>query len=144
MISLNRLFLAPWTAASQAPLSMKFSRQESWSGWPFPFSGDLPDLGIKPWAPALQVDSLLSEPPEKPKPSKGILKITKVISQVLTGDPSCQGLPLLPPPKENIQGSGLPMARTEGDRCLQETAFSSNAFTGVLLAFSQSSFSLYL
>ena len=49
----------------QAPLSTEFSRQEYWGGLPFPSPGDLPDPGIKPRSPALQVDSLLSEPPEK-------------------------------------------------------------------------------
>ena len=51
----------PWTVACQAPLSMRFSRQEYWSGWPFPSPGDLPDPGIEPRSPALQVDSLLTE-----------------------------------------------------------------------------------
>ena len=52
--------MTPWTAAHQAPLSI-FSRQGYWSGLPFPSSGDLPDPGIKPGSPALQVDSLLTE-----------------------------------------------------------------------------------
>ena len=43
-----RLFATPWTVAYQAPLSMGFSRQEYWSGVPFPSPGDLPDPGIKP------------------------------------------------------------------------------------------------
>ena len=47
----------PWTVACQAPPSMGFSRQEYWSGLPFPSPGDLPDPGIKPASPALQVDS---------------------------------------------------------------------------------------
>ena len=42
------LFAAPLTVARQAPLSMGFSRQEYWSGWPFPSPGDLPDPGIEP------------------------------------------------------------------------------------------------
>ena len=42
---------------------MEFSRQEYWSGWPFPSQGDLPNLGIEPKSPALQADVLLSEPP---------------------------------------------------------------------------------
>ena len=46
-----------WTAARQAPLSMRFSRQESWSGLPCPPPGDLPDPGIKPALPELQGDS---------------------------------------------------------------------------------------
>ena len=47
-----------WTVVHQAPLSMRFSRQEYWSGLPFPPPGDLPDPGIKSKSPALQVDSL--------------------------------------------------------------------------------------
>ena len=47
------------TAARQAPLSMKFLKEEYWSGLPFPSPGDLPDPGIKPRSPALQADSLL-------------------------------------------------------------------------------------
>ena len=68
MKSLSRvqLFAAPWTVAHQAPPSMGFSRQEYWSGLPFPSPGDLPDPGIEPRSPALQVDALTSEPPVKP------------------------------------------------------------------------------
>ena len=51
----------PWTVACQTPLSMGFSRQEYWSGLPFPSPGDLPDPGIEPGAPALQADSLPTE-----------------------------------------------------------------------------------
>ena len=61
------LFATPWTVAHQAPLSMGFSRQEYWSGLPCPSPGDLPKPGIKPRRPALQRDSLPSEPPGKPK-----------------------------------------------------------------------------
>ena len=43
-----QLFATPWTVARQAPLSMEFSRQEYWSGLPFPIPGDLPNPGIKP------------------------------------------------------------------------------------------------
>ena len=57
-----QLFAAAWTIARQAPLSMGFSRQEYWSELPFPSQRDLPDPGIKPGSPALQVDSLPSEP----------------------------------------------------------------------------------
>ena len=52
--------------AYQVPPSMGFSRQECWSGLPFPSPGDLPDPGIKPGSPVLQADTLLSEPPGKP------------------------------------------------------------------------------
>ena len=51
----------PWTEACQAPLSMGFSRQECWSGWPFPSPADLPDPGIKPRSPALQAADLPTE-----------------------------------------------------------------------------------
>ena len=61
-----QLFVTPWTVAHQAPLSMGFSRQEYWSGLPFPSPGDLPDPGIEPRSPALQVVALTSEPPGKP------------------------------------------------------------------------------
>ena len=56
-----------WTVAHQAPLSMEFSRREYWSGLPFPSSGDLPDPEIKPRSLVLQANSLLSEPPKKPR-----------------------------------------------------------------------------
>ena len=61
------LFATPWTVAHQAPPSMEFSRQEYWSGVPFPFLGDLPDPGIEPRSPALQPDALPSEPPGNPR-----------------------------------------------------------------------------
>ena len=57
----------PWTVAHQAPLSMGFCRQEDWNGLPCPPPEDLPDPGIEPGSPALQTDSLLSEPPGKPQ-----------------------------------------------------------------------------
>ena len=64
---LNRvgLFSTLWSIAFQAPLSMGFSRQEYWSGLPFPSPGDLPDPRIEPTSPlspALQADSLPAEP----------------------------------------------------------------------------------
>ena len=55
----------PMDCSHQAPLSMGFSRQEYWSGLPFPSPGDLHDPGIKPGSPALQADSLPSKPPGK-------------------------------------------------------------------------------
>ena len=63
--SLSRvwLFATPWTVAYQAPPSMGFSRQEYWSGLPFPSPGDLPNPGIEPGSPAFQADALTSEPP---------------------------------------------------------------------------------
>ena len=68
LVAQSRLTLwDPWTVAGQAPLSMKFSRQEHWSGWPFPSSGDLPDPGIEAGSPALQADSLPTEPQGSPE-----------------------------------------------------------------------------
>ena len=63
-----QLFATLWTVAYQAPLSMGFSRQEYWSGLPFPSPRYLPDQRIKPRSPALQANTLLSEPPGKPSP----------------------------------------------------------------------------
>ena len=68
-LSRVRLFATPWTVAYQAPQSMEFSRQEYWSGLPFPSPGDLPNPGIEPGSPVLQADALPSEPPGKPKGS---------------------------------------------------------------------------
>ena len=66
LLSHVSLLVTPWTVACQAPLSMGFSRQEYWSGLPFPSPGDLPDPGMEPIAPALASGSLPSEPPGKP------------------------------------------------------------------------------
>ena len=54
--------MTPWTVAHQTSLSIGFSRQECWSGLPFPSPGDLPDPGTESGSPALQADSLLTEP----------------------------------------------------------------------------------
>ena len=64
MLSCVQLFVTPWTVGCQAPLPMEFSRQEDWSGLPFPTPGNLPDPRIKPGTLALQADFLLSEPPD--------------------------------------------------------------------------------
>ena len=58
--------MTPWAVDYQAPPSMKFSREEYWSGLPFPSPGDLPNSGIEPGSPALQADALWSEPPGNP------------------------------------------------------------------------------
>ena len=65
--------------ARQAPLSVRFSRQEHWSGLPFPSPGVFPDPGIKPRCPVLQADSLLTEPPGKPWWYADMAKIGKVM-----------------------------------------------------------------
>ena len=54
-----------WTVAHQAPLSMRFSRQEYWSGLPFPPPGDLPNPEIKPVYPTVAGRFFITEPPEK-------------------------------------------------------------------------------
>ena len=66
LVVYNSLRLS-WTVAHQAPLFMEFSRQDFWSELSFPPPEDLPNPGIEPGSPALQVDSLLSEPPGKPQ-----------------------------------------------------------------------------
>ena len=87
-------FLTPWTIACQVLLSMEFSRQEYWSGLPFPSPGDLPDPGIKPASPALQADSLLSKTPEMEKamaPHSSVLKRHQVLSGDETNSCSSSG-----------------------------------------------------
>ena len=58
--------MIPWTVAHQAPLSMEFSKQEYWSGLPFPSPRDLPDPEVEPRSPTMQAVSLPSESPGKP------------------------------------------------------------------------------
>ena len=65
-LSCVQFFVTPWTLAYQAPPSMGFSKQECWSGLPFPSSGDLPDPGTEPRSPAVQADALPSEPSGNP------------------------------------------------------------------------------
>ena len=68
-LSCVQLFVTPWTVARQAPLSMEFSRQEYWSGLPFPTPGDLPDPVVEPaslMSPELASGFYSTEPPVKP------------------------------------------------------------------------------
>ena len=62
-----------------APLSMGFSRQEKWSGLPCPSPGDLSNPEIKPMSPALQADSLLTEPPGK---AYSLTQVSKISQQM--------------------------------------------------------------
>ena len=78
-LSCVRLFVTPWTVAHQAPQSMGISRQEYWSGLPFPSPGDLPNRGIEPRSPTLRAATLLSEPPGKPKFFLNLIKILLII-----------------------------------------------------------------
>ena len=79
LFSRVRLFVTPWTVgAYHAPLSMGFSRQEYWSGLPFPSPEDLSNPGIKSRSPTLKADALLSEPP-----GKSLYRIIPNYSQVV-------------------------------------------------------------
>ena len=99
LLSHVQLFATPWTVAYQAPPSMGFSRQESWSGLPFPSPGDLPDPGIEPRSLALQADALLSEPPGKlipkswaiPKARAACLRQTQSIARYDNLQPRSKG-----------------------------------------------------
>ena len=68
------LFVSLWTVAYQAPLSMEFSRQEYWSGLPFPSPGVLPDSGIEPVSPALQPYSYYLSHLGSPYPNRKVQK----------------------------------------------------------------------
>ena len=67
LLSCVQIFVNPWIVACQVPLSMEFSRQEYWSGLPFPSTGDFPNVRIEPGSLASQADSLPSEPIGKPQ-----------------------------------------------------------------------------
>ena len=96
-LSRVRLFANLWTVAHQAPLSLGFSRQEYWSGLPFPSPGDLPNPGIEPGSPALQADSLPSEPPGKHSFVDAVSKVT-----IFRSSPE----PLLPSTSVLVRGDG--------------------------------------
>ena len=65
-LSCVQLFVTPWKIDHQAPLYVEFSRQEYWSGLPFPLPADLPDPEIEPASPALAGEFFTTEPPGKP------------------------------------------------------------------------------
>ena len=92
LLSHVQLFATPWTVAYQAPQSMEFSRQEYWSGVPFPSPRDLPDPGIEPRSPALQADTLPSEPPGKPSSSPRAADLSKILLQTcrIMIEPQCK------------------------------------------------------
>ena len=91
-LSRVQLFATLWTVAYQASPSMGFSRQEYWSGLPFPSPGDLPDPGIEPRSPTLEADALTSEPPgnigtfEDSSYHPNKVSITKGLQNMLTDD----------------------------------------------------------
>ena len=88
--SLSDYFAIPWTVAHQAPLSMGFSGQEYWSGFPFPPPGDLPNPGIKPRSPTLQADSLPGEPQGNPQ-NTGVGSLS-LLQRIFPTQESNQGL----------------------------------------------------
>ena len=116
LLSRVRLFATPWTEASQAPPSMGFSRQEYWTGLPFPSPEDLPNSGIEPGSPALQADALPSKPPGKPS-----LKLSLIKSINYTAAAAAKSLQSCPTLCNPIDGSppgspvpGILQARTLG------------------------------
>ena len=99
------------TVAHQAPPSMGFSRQEYWSGLPFPSPEDLPSPGIEPGSLALQADALPSEAPGKPNTrrdgikNKSMVKLTAMAMwQDCQSTPPKANLKLDKPSKRNISG----------------------------------------
>ena len=110
----------PWIVAHQAPLSMKFSRQEYWSGLPFPSPRDLTNPGIKPGSPASQTDTLPSSHQGHPKISiSSVQSLSRVrllvtpwtvalqapLSVGFSGQEYWSGLPF--PPPEDLPGPGI-------------------------------------
>ena len=81
-LSCVRLFVTQWTVTCQAPLSMEFSRQECWSGLPFPTPGYLPNPGIEPTSPALSGRFFTIEPPGKPYPFPLLIKLNVARSNI--------------------------------------------------------------
>ena len=101
----------PRTVARQSPL-FKFSRQESWSGLPFPSPGDLPNPGIKPGSPAIRADSIPPEPPGKPP----IFRQWS-LDQMTWGDRASSGrlrLPVPPPTEASGTESRSVLSHTSG------------------------------
>ena len=98
MLGCVLLFAAPWTAARQAPLPVGFSRQEHWSGLPFPSPGHLPDPGITLASPALTGGFFTTEPLGKPQ-SRSVLDLIASFSPRLLAST----FPFLAPPE------GLPV-----------------------------------
>ena len=114
LLSHARLFLAPWTVAHQAPLPMEFSRQEYWSGLPFPSPGNLPNPGIKsasPISPALAGRFFTTSATWEVQ-CKSIIIIYKYVYPLSSEPPS----PLPVPPPKSSQSSRL------GSLCYRATS----------------------
>ena len=113
-----RLFVTPWTLAHQAPLSMGFSRQESWRGFPCPPPGDLPNPGVEPVAPvsaALAGGFSTAEPRGKPLVKADLLLIPSLggISRSVSGFPR----PPSPQPPPQLAASPPERSRQVPWRC---------------------------
>ena len=95
-LSRVRLFVTPWTAVHQAPLSLGFSRQEYWRGLPFPSPGDLSNPGIEPGSPALQAGSLPTELQGKPniKGAKSSVSLVSHCMEIAPSHATVQEVPL--------------------------------------------------
>ena len=129
MLSHLQLFTTPWTIAHQAALSLKFSRQEYWSGLPFPTPRDLPDPGIKPTSPtspALAVISFTTEPHGKPHGAGGSNCKEAACN---AGDPgSIPGLRQYPG-----EGNGYTLLVLNTDLSLGSVYFSHSNFIDILI-----------
>ena len=99
------LFATPWTVALQVPLSMGFSQQEYWSGWPCPPPRHLPDPRIESMSPALQADSLPLSQPRKPNWS--LFSTCKLVNGSLPGGSVVKNLPANTGETGLIPGSGI-------------------------------------
>ena len=96
------IFATLWAVAHQAPLSLGFSRQECWSGSPFPSPGDLPHPGIELGSPAWQADSLPSAPPGKTVPD------LRLCVCIYRGPASISGNTALWEARSRLSGSAFP------------------------------------
>ena len=109
----------PWTVTQQPPVSKEFSRQEYWSGLSFPPPGCLPNPELEPWSPALQADSLLSEPIKTlkngPHQKKKILKNSKI--PIIFH--SCYSVYMYVYTYMYIKQHGLPSKRVRKDKSLR-------------------------
>ena len=105
-VTQSRLFSTPWTRRS-----MEFHRPEYWSGQPFPSPGDLPNTGIEPKSPTLQVDSLPTEPQGKPK-NTGVGS-PSLLQQIFQN-------PGIEPGSPALQADSLPAELPEKPKCSQK------------------------
>ena len=122
------LFVTPWTIQS-----MEFSRPKYWSGQPFPSPGDLPNPGIKPGSPTLQVDSLPAEPPGKPKHDIQFYSVTQSCP-TLQPHGLQHAMPPCPSPTPGVYPSSSPL----GWWCHPSISSSVISFSSCLQSFTAS------